>query len=224
MAEAARHVVVVGAGIVGVCSAIELRRRGMRVTLVDQGEPGDACSFGNAGILAAQACVPFALPGVVREVPRMLLDPEGPLVVKWAGLGRTVPWVWRFVTEARMGKIPARADAMKALYGTTHELHEALAREAGVPELVQGSHYFYLYKRPEDVDVETGLAWRLRRERGATIEVFDGPVIRELEPAVSPVYRRAVRLGPIGRTTNPFRLTQAYAGLFRQMGGELRKD
>jgi D-amino-acid dehydrogenase len=223
MAETPQHVVVLGAGIVGVCCAIELRRRGMGVTLVDRGEPGAACSFGNAGILASQSCVPLAMPGVIREIPRMLLDPEGPLVIRWGGLKRTLPWVWRFVRGARMQVIPARADAMKALYGTTHELHEALAREAGVPELIEPSHYFYLYKRPADVDVDTGLAWQLRRERGATIEVFDSPEIRQLEPAVSPAYKRAVRLGPVGRTTNPFRLTQAYAALFQRMGGQLKR-
>ncbi len=224
MGQDKQNAVVIGAGIVGICSAIELRRRGLAVTLIDRGEPGAACSFGNAGILASQSCAPFALPGVLRDVPGMLLDPDGPLVVKWAGITRTAPWVSRFIKGAYAGDIPARADAMKALYGTTHELHEVLAREAGVSHLIEPSHYFYLYKRPEDVDVENGIAWRLRRERGATIEVFDGPVIRELEPNASPIYKRAVRLGPIGRTTHPFRLTQAYAALFQKMGGTLRQS
>ena len=112
MTAEARKTIVIGAGIVGVCCAIELHKRGHGVTLIDRGEPGAACSFGNAGILASQASVPFALPGILREVPRMLFDPEGPLVVKWAGLNRTLPWVWRFVRSARMETLPARADAM----------------------------------------------------------------------------------------------------------------
>jgi len=221
-----RHmsVIVVGAGIIGTCTAIELRRRGHAVTLIDRLAPGEACSFGNAGILGSQSCVPFALPGILKEVPRMLLDSEGPLVVRWKGLSRTLPWVIRFVGGARADLVARRADAMKALYGTTVELHEALAREAGVPELIEASHYVYLFRNASDVDVENGLAWRLRRERGATIEVFDGEAVREIEPEVSPVYQRAVRLGPIGRTTNPFRLTEAYAGLFARMGGIIRRD
>lgn len=216
-------VVVIGAGIVGSCAAIELRRRGLDVTLVDRVAPGESCSFGNAGILAATAVVPFALPGVLREVPRMMLDPEGPLVVRWGNLNRTLPWVWRFVRGANALEVPARADAMKALYGTTHELHEALAREAGVPELVQPSSYLYLYRSAEQANIAGSLAWKLRRERGCKVEEFHGPAVREIEPEVSPDYQYAVRLGPLGKTTNPFRLTQSYARLFERMGGTLRR-
>jgi D-amino-acid dehydrogenase len=216
-------IVVIGAGIIGTCTAIELRRRGFAVTLVDRLAPGEACSYGNAGILGSQSCVPFALPGILRDVPRMLFDREGPLVVRWDGFTRTVPWVLRFLASARADRVAPTADAMKALYGGTAELHEALAREAGVPDLIESSHYFYLFKTPGEVNPETGLSWRLRRERGATIEVFDGQAIREVEPEVSPVYQRAVRLGPIGKTTNPFRLTQAYARLFETMGGFVKR-
>lgn len=216
-------VAVIGAGIVGSCAAIELRRRGLDVTLVDRVAPGESCSFGNAGILAATAVVPFALPGVLREVPRMLLDPEGPLVVRWGNLSRTLPWVWRFVRSADAREVPARADAMKALYGTTHELHEALAREAGVPELVQPSSYLYLYKSAAAANIAGSLGWKLRRERGYKIEEFHGPAVREIEPEVSDVYQYAVRLGPLGKTTNPFRLTQSYARLFERMGGTIRR-
>ena len=80
--ENPRSAIVVGAGIVGICTAVELRRRGWAVTLVDRQEPGHGCSYGNAGILAAHAVVPIALPGLMAEVPRMLLDPEGPLVLR----------------------------------------------------------------------------------------------------------------------------------------------
>ncbi len=219
-----QSVTVVGAGIVGVCTGLDLQRRGFRVTIVDRLEPGEACSFGNAGVLAAQAVVPLALPGIHRDVPRMLLDPEGPLVIRKRGLSRTIPWVWQLLKGARMEQMPARADAMKALYGTTVELYERLAREAGVPELVVPSRYLYLYKRPDAVDVDRDLSWRLRRDRGAEIEVIDGNgAIRELEPDVSTIYRRAVRLGPLGRATNPYRLTRALADLFRRKGAEIRQ-
>ena len=66
-----RRAIVVGAGIVGVCTALELQRRDWRVTIIDRLEPGKGCSFGNAGILAAQAVVPVAVPGLLKKVPGM---------------------------------------------------------------------------------------------------------------------------------------------------------
>jgi D-amino-acid dehydrogenase len=219
--ESARHAVVVGAGIVGICCAIELKRRGLAVTVIDRLDPGEACSYGNAGILAAQAVVPIAMPGLIGQVPRMLLDPDSPLAVRPRALPKTLPWLWHFYRATDPAKVTRTADAMKALYGTTVELHEQLAREAGVPELVVTTRYLYVARDPRKVDTQNDFAWRLRRERGGEIEVFDGPALREIEPELSPLYTRGVRLGPMARTTNPFRLTRAYAELLRRLGGSI---
>ena len=219
--ESPRHAVVVGAGIVGICCAIELKRRGFTVTVIDRLDPGEACSFGNAGILAAQAVVPIAMPGVIGQVPRMLFDPDSPLAVRPRALPKTLPWLWHFYRATRRDKVTRTADAMKALYGTTVELHEQLAREAGVPELVVTTRYLYVARNRAKADTANDFAWRLRRERGGEIEVFDGPALHEIEPELSRAYTRGVRLGPMARTTNPFRLTRAYAELLRRQGGTI---
>ena len=219
--QQARRAIVVGAGIVGVCTGLELLKRGWTVTIIDRLDPGEGCSFGNAGILAAQAVVPVGLPGLEKQALRMLFDREGPLVVRLRSLPTTIPWLLHMRRAARLEKMRAAADAMKALFGTTVELHEALARDAGVPELVKPSRYLYVHRNAAALDVENGLAWKLRRERGGEIEVLDGKALREAEPELSPAYRRGVRLGPMAFTTNPFRLTQAYGALFVKRGGEI---
>jgi D-amino-acid dehydrogenase len=216
-----RRAIVVGAGIVGVCCGIELRRRGFDVTVIDRVPPGESCSFGNAGILAAQAVVPVPMPGIMWQAPRMLLDPEGPLVVRLGSLRQTIPWLWKFYQSTGVDKVQRTADAMKALYSNTVELHEGLAREAGVPDLVQTSRYLYICRDPRNADTENSLTWRLRRERGGEIEVFDGPALREVEPELSPIYKRGVRLGPMAKTLNPFRLTSSYGELLRRQGGTI---
>lgn len=215
-----RTAVVVGAGIVGVCCALELQKRGFRVTIIDRLEPGEGCSFGNAGILAAQAVVPVAMPGIMKKVPKMLLDPESPLVVRLGSLPLTFPWLLKFQQAANLARVEKTADAMKVLNRSSYELHEALAREAGVPDLIKASRYLYVHRDPTELDVSK-LSWRLRRERGSEIEVLEGQALRDAEPELSPEYKRGVLLGPMGYTLNPFRLTQAYAALFARRGGEI---
>ena len=148
-----RHAIVVGAGIVGICCGIELKRRGFAVSIIDRLDPGEACSYGNAGILAAQAVVPMAMPGLIARVPRMLIDPDSPLVVRPRALPKTLPWLWQFYKATKPEKVVRSADAMKALYGTTVELHEQLAREAGVPELVVASRYLHVTRDARKADV-----------------------------------------------------------------------
>lgn len=217
------NAVVVGAGIIGVCCALSLTQRGWRVTLLDRLDPGQACSFGNAGILAAQASAPVPMPGLLRRVPRMLLDPQGPLVVRSGSLHKTWPWLWRFARAATLEQAERSADAIKALYGSSVQLHQALALQAGVPHLIRTTPGLYVHRDPAALDPDNSLLWRLRRERGANIEVLDEAALHDAEPALARHYRRGIRMGPMGFTTDPLRLTQAYAALLVQQGGAIRR-
>ena len=85
---------VIGAGIVGLCAALEIQRRGHRVVIVDAGEAGglQAASYGNGTWLNPASIMPISVPGLWRRVPGFLMDPTGPFVIRWADSGvRVVP-------------------------------------------------------------------------------------------------------------------------------------
>ena len=82
---------VLGAGVVGLCCAVSLQRKGYQVVLVDRLDPGMGTSFGNGGLIQIDAVVPIATPGILRRVPSMLLDSKGPLVVRWRYLHKIAP-------------------------------------------------------------------------------------------------------------------------------------
>src|SRR6476660_1533273 len=90
------EITIVGAGIVGVATAIYLQREGHKVTLIDRAGPGEATSQGNSGSLAPGSIIPLALPGTIRKVPRWILDPLGPLSLSWRPLPALAPWLFRF--------------------------------------------------------------------------------------------------------------------------------
>jgi D-amino-acid dehydrogenase len=216
----ASHTFVVGAGIVGLCCAIELRRRGLPVTVLDRLEPGHGCSWGNAGILSARSVVPIGMPGMLRRLPQMLFGREGPLVIRWRSLPHTARWLWLLQRSATLAQVRRTARAMNQLYGSSVELHRALAHEAGVPELVSAAPGLYVHRDATGTDLQS-LAWSLRREHGAHLELLEGAALHEAEPELSPDYRRGLRMGPMGHTVNPLRLTQAYAALLQRMGGSI---
>jgi len=88
-----RSVTVIGAGIIGIACASYLQRDGHAVTVVASRAPGEDCSFGNSGLLSPGSVVPPALPGAWRNIPRWLLDPLGPLAVRWTYAPRLLPWL-----------------------------------------------------------------------------------------------------------------------------------
>src|SRR5437588_836555 len=129
-AEGARRVGVIGAGIVGVCAALWLQRDGHSVFLVEPGNPGEGASFGNAGCFNGSSVTPVAMPGVIKQVPRWLMDPLGPLALRWSYLPAILPYLVRFVRAGTPEKVRAQARAMRPLVGPTVPLVRELARAA----------------------------------------------------------------------------------------------
>ena len=121
---------VIGAGVVGLSSALWLQRAGHRVTLVDPAAPtsnrgyAQAASFGNACTMAFGACIPVATPGVLRAVPRMLLDRQGPLTISWRDRPGLVPAPYLARAKwVQLTSLAALGDAeLKALLARSHAL------------------------------------------------------------------------------------------------------
>lgn len=224
MSEGLGAVVVVGGGIVGVCTAYELRKRGADVLLIDRGEPGRGCSFGNSGALSPSSVVPLAMPGVLAAVPGMLGDADGPLYLPWRYLPRALPWLARFVWSARSGPVEAAATRLAALHESAVQRHVALAREVGVPELILQRGHLHLY--PDERALSKDAAgWRLRKEHGFQFERLDRDGILALEPVVSSRYRVGIFLADHATVKNPFRYVQAILHKFLEVGGRvLRAD
>ena len=93
------RVAVIGGGVVGVASAIELLRDGHDVTILEPGVPGgeQAASYGNGTLLTPSSVIPISSPGLWKQVPGYLADPLGPLTIRWSYLPRLLPWLRRFL-------------------------------------------------------------------------------------------------------------------------------
>src|SRR4249920_3826199 len=116
-------VVVIGSGIVGVCTAWHLLRRGADVLLIDRDEPGLGCSYGNAGALSFGSVAPLAMPGVMRDAVRMLLDPAAPLRIPLHYLPKAAPWLMRFVRASRPDEVRRLSCVLAALLGNSIDKH-----------------------------------------------------------------------------------------------------
>src|SRR5579862_6853884 len=217
---AARRVGVIGAGIVGVCAASWLQRGGHGVFLIEPGNPGEGASFGNAGCFNGSSVTPMAMPGVVRNVPRWLMDPLGPLSLRWSYLPSILPYLARFVRSATPEKVRAQAKALRPLVGPTVAMVRDLARDAGAEDLVHQRGHLYVY-RSEEALAKDGFAWALRRENGVVVDEFDGDELRQLEPVLSREYVRGLLVRENGHTDNPHRLVNRLAEAVLGRGGEL---
>src|SRR5712692_9117704 len=219
-ASAAKRVGVIGAGIVGVCAASWLQRDGHSVFVIEPGNPGEGASFGNAGCFNGSSVTPVAMPGVMRNVPRWLMDPLGPLALRWSYLPAILPYLVRMVRSATPAKVHAQAAALRPLVGPTVPLVRDLARDAGAEDLIHQRGHLHVYRSAESL-AKDGLAWALRRENGVIVDEFDADELRQLEPALSRDYVRGLLVRENGHTSNPLGLVTRLVEHFRGQGGEI---
>ena len=199
------HVVVIGAGIVGAASALELLRDGHRVTIVEPGEPGgeQAASYGNGTLLNPSSIIPMSSPGIWKKVPSYLSDPLGPLAIRWSYLPKVLPWLRRFLAAGSTPeKVGAIGKALRPLLFQAPERHRKLAEEAGVADLITKQGVLFAYPNRAAFEAEA-LSWKVRADNGVTWLELDEDELRQREPSLDRHYKFALLVEENGQCRDP---------------------
>lgn len=223
VAEPARHIVVIGGGIVGACTALALLKDGHRVTILEPAELGgeQAASYGNGAFLSPASIIPMSMPGLWKKVPGFLLDPQGPFTIRWQYLLKLAPWLIRFV---KAGATPAKAartaGILSTLLSDAPARHLALATACDVPELIRQDGLLYVYP-DRDAFAQEAFSWQLRRDNGIQWWELDADALHEFEPALSHRYTFGVLLESGGHCLDPGAYVRGVVNSFTALGGEL---
>lgn len=199
------HVVVIGAGIVGASTALELLKDGHEVTIVEPEQPGGrhAASYGNSGWLSPASIIPMSMPGLWRKVPGYLADPSGPLTIRWRHLVRLAPWLLRFMLAgSTASKVERTARILASLLHDAPARHAALAEKIGRPDLIRRKGLLYVYQDRAAFEAEA-FAWRLRRDNGVSYRELSSAELHELEPNLSSRYSFAAVVEDGGHCVDP---------------------
>jgi len=186
-------IAVVGAGIAGVATAINLQRRGKDVVLIDRGTPGDGASTGNAGILSSASIMPVSVPGLVKKIPGMLADPLGPVYMKWLDLPRLAPWLMTYMKNGNVAHVRHVAASMAPLIADSLDEHLGLAEGTGAAARIREMPYGFVFANRAAFESDT-LGWGLRKEHGISWEVLEGGAVRDAEPDLAAKYECLVRM------------------------------
>ncbi len=215
-----KTIIVVGAGIVGVATALWLQRDGFDVTLVDREGPAAGTSYGNAGILAAGSIVPVSVPGLWRKAPGLLLDPDQPLFLKWRYLPRLLPFLRQYLGQAR--NVDHIAAALFTLLHDAVDQHHALADGTDAAAYLSDEDWIYGY--PDRATYEADrYGWNIRRKHGVRFEEMTADMLAAHDPVLAGRFGFGVRLLQHGRISDPGAYVTALAALFAAEGGTIRQ-
>lgn len=215
---------IIGAGVVGLSTALYLQKAGYRVTLIDKEAPGMGTSFGNAGLFADYARLPFAKFAMMCKMPGMLLDKTSPLSMQGSYLPSLMPYGWQFFKACFPARYAQGKAALKALQEQTQAADQWLLQLTGSQDLVRSAGCLGLFATEEGFATAQSGDLRERREQGVNLEFLSADQVRELEPDLAGFHAGGVFYADTRFTVSPVELSRRYAHHFTAHGGVIVQD
>lgn len=210
--------IVLGAGIVGVATALHLARHGLAVALIDRRGPGEETSYGNTGIIEGNTVFPPAFPRGLARLADIAFKRAPEANYHLGFLPRIAPWLLAYRAASQPEQLAETARVMRPLFRRAVAEHEELMAEAGAAHLMRKTGWLKLYRRDSSF-AATAREREIAAHFGIPIRVLDPEAARMLEPALNPVFRHALNWEGAASISDPLALTRAYAARFNALGG-----
>jgi D-lysine oxidase len=211
--------IVLGAGMVGVSTALHLIKRGRSVALVDRRSPVEETSYGNAGIIQTEGVMAYTFPRELNKIVGYALNLSPEARLHYSALPELAPWLYQYWRHGSEALAMRTAHGLAPLIGRCLPEHEALAREAGAETLLNYRGYLKLFRKPESIEAERKEQAFVKEQFGVPFEVLDAAKLLAMEPHISGMAGGIHLTGPVS-VSDPGTLGKAYAQLFDKLGGE----
>jgi len=216
-------VVVIGAGIQGVCVSLNLIKKGFKVTIIDRDEPGkNSASYGNAGHFSPYASLSMNRPDILIDVPAMLLSTTGPLALKWNYVPKMIPWFLKFIKNCTKNKMMHTAKYMHQILDLALPAYDELFQEIDISGLVESKGIIYFWT---DKDLKSReLEINVRKELGVEQKLLKPHEIHDLEPHIKQIYHGGVLYPSARHARNPKKILLKLFELFLKKDGKFIKE
>ena len=212
-------VIVLGAGMVGVSTALHLQKRGRAVVLIDRRSAGEETSYGNTGIIQREGVVPYPFPRNVWLMAQYALNLRTEANLHWSALPRIAPYLYRYWAASTPERLAQTARGARPLIERCVIEHEALMKDAGITGMMRRTGYLRLYRSPQALATEIIKDEDWRKTYGIKFEVVDAHKLAELEPHLRGPTAGGVWMPEPVSVGDPGGVTKAYARLFTERGG-----
>ncbi|NML96832.1 FAD-binding oxidoreductase [Paraburkholderia sp. RP-4-7] len=212
-------VIVLGAGIVGVSSALHLQDGGRRVALVDRRGPGEETSFGNAGLIERSSVVPYAFPRDLGTLLRYMRNRSTDLYWDYKALPSFATWLARFWWASSPERLEAAARDMLPLIRESVAEHNVLIGRAGLERLAHDGGWLEAFRTRTEFERQAAAAEVTARQYGLRAASLDAARLLAREPGLGEGFCGALHWQDPKSISNPGALTKGYARLFQDGGG-----
>ncbi|BFO02786.1 FAD-binding oxidoreductase [Pseudomonas guariconensis] len=216
-----RTVIVLGAGIVGVCTALQLRRRGWDVTLVDRRSPGQETSYGNAGIIQREAVMPYPFPRDLATLLKVLRKGGVDVNYHANAIPALLPRLVRYWQASSPRCYALYAQSFRSLIEHCIEEHRDLIEHAQAGHLIHTEGWLQAYRTPSLFAEAVDRATWLHSNFGVLSQILDSDALHEKESGLQTEMAGAVHWTQSWSVRDPGMLVEAYARLLQTWGARI---
>lgn len=174
-------VIIIGGGIIGLCSAKFLNEAGFDVTILEKGDLTDSCSFGNAGMIVPSHFIPLAAPGMVQQGIKWMFNSKSPFYVKPSLSADLLSWGIKFLKNANAGHVERSAVPLRDISLLSKKLYEEMDSQKAFEFGFVKKGILMFYKTEKAAEEEAHVVDKAR-ELGIDMEVLSPAECRTLQP------------------------------------------
>ncbi len=214
---------IIGAGSIGIASAVFLQAEGFDVTVIDRLPPGQGCSYGNAGGVVPSSVLPDFHSGVLAKLPMWLIDPLGPLNIRWRHLPKALPWMLKAARNASPSVARRIIEGKAALSLRALSDYDTIMQMTGTVDMLNRVDGIRLYDSEAQYQSEENDR-RIRREFGFDQKRIEPGELRELEPDIATDFACGTWYDGWYHLSDPAKFVAAMAEAMVRNGGTLMED
>jgi D-amino-acid dehydrogenase len=214
-------VLVLGAGMVGVGTALHLQARGRSVALIDRRGVAEETSYGNAGLIQIEGVVPYPFPNDPKKIAKYAFNMLPEANIHYSALPTIAPWLWRYYrASSPEGQAKTALGAKPIVLNSLLE-HEALMKDAGVLGMIRRTGYLRLYRDPELYAAAVTKEAADRMTYGVNFDAVTADKIKEMEPHLTETFAGGLYMPDPVSVADPGAVGKAYGDLFVTRGGSV---
>ena len=212
---------VVGAGIQGVCTGLQLLKKNIPTTIFDQNDPGSMASYGNAGHFSPYAVIQLNRPDILYDIPKMLLSSYGPLALKWNYIPKMLPWIFKYLKNCNTKSMLHTAKSMNQILSLSMDAYEEIFQEIDTTNLIEQKGIIYVWTNKNLKSRE--LEIKVRDDLGVKQKILNVKEILDLEPNLKPVFSGGCFYDYAYHAKDPHGILKKIFELFLKKGGKFIK-
>ena len=218
-----KNILIIGAGIVGICTSIELIKKGYYVTLMDPNEPGSQTSYGNAGVITDSSLMIINNPQLLKSLFQLIFKNQTSFRYSKSFIFSRLTWVLRFLMFSHKNHMKFAAKALRELQALSLNTHKKLIKKTNSNNIISKPGWLKLFKTSESYK-KYSLELEVLNKHKAKYTTLNTTQIEKQFPDLEVKFFKGILFKNSIRVKSPLKLSKKYFNYFIESGGKFVQE